>query len=324
MLLTKCYLINALNFKKVMLMVGKETSGCLRNRAGLTEEEFLDQYDAKKYERPCVTADTLIFTLMEGESENFRTLGDKEIKVLLVKRGNHPYMGQWAMPGGFIDMDESIEECAHRELKEETNVGDLYLEQLYTYGNPERDPRYRIISTVYMSLVRSDSIDLKAGDDADDAKWFTLGWNVEESSKREIEGGYVFQKIISIKLVHEDIELGAKILKMKTVKNNRIKRCRKILQCDGIGFDHADIIEYGLERLRNKVEYTDIVFNLLNEEFTMADLRQAHEIILNKEIKQASINRKYSHMVVGTDKKRRGKGHKPAQLFRFNPSWDDQ
>lgn len=128
------------------------------------EREFLANYDVSKYQRPSVTADMIIFTVREND-----------LKVLLIKRGGHPYKGMWAIPGGFVNMDESLEEAARRELQEETSVTDVYLEQLYTFGDPHRDPRTRVISVAYFALVDASRLkEMKAGSDAQDAQWFSM------------------------------------------------------------------------------------------------------------------------------------------------------
>jgi len=123
------------------------------NKQGLTAEQFLSTYDASKYPRPSVTVDMLIFSVTDEEKKNYRKLPEKVLRLLMIKRGDHPYLGQWALPGGFVKMDESLDEAALRELKEETNINDIYMEQLYTWGAVARDPRTRVISVSYMSLV---------------------------------------------------------------------------------------------------------------------------------------------------------------------------
>lgn len=310
---------------KVLNEACKECQKELKNEKEQTEKEFLDEYkkNIHKYEKPSVAVDILIYTIGEIESENYRKLEKKELKVLMIKRKDHPFMGCWAIPGGFMQMNESLEEAAERELYEETGLNGIYMEQLYTYGDVKRDPRYRIISSAYMALVDT-AFELKAGDDADDARWFTVKTIPVESKKIYKENGYILEKIVELKLTCEDIVLSGKVLYTKTVEGRRIRREMKMIERKGIAFDHAQIIQYGLDRLKNKIEYTDIVFNLLEEKFTLADLRQVYEIILDKEIKQASINRKFKPMVAETNKVRRGKGHKPAQLFRFNPAWNDE
>ncbi|MDP1695886.1 MAG: NUDIX domain-containing protein [archaeon] len=117
----------------------------------------------KEFPKPSVTVDMVIFTILEGE-----------LKVLLVKRALEPFKGRWAIPGGFVRIAESLEDAARRELQEETGVKDVYLEQLYTFGEPERDPRGRVITVSYMALSNADKINLSASTDAAEAKWFSV------------------------------------------------------------------------------------------------------------------------------------------------------
>ena len=121
------------------------------------------KYDASKYERPSVTVDVVIFSVVEGE-----------LKMLLIKRKNWPFEGTWAIPGGFVDMDEPLEDAAARELYEETGVEDVYLEQFYTFGQPDRDPRTRVISVAYLALVGAGQLQPQAADDAADVGWFAV------------------------------------------------------------------------------------------------------------------------------------------------------
>jgi len=116
-----------------------------------------------QYPHPAVTTDVAVFTIR-----------DQQLTLLLVQRAGEPYQGMWALPGGFLDIDEDLEACAKRELEEETGISGVYLEQLYTFGMPNRDPRERIISVTYYALVPSDRLQLKAASDAADAQWFTL------------------------------------------------------------------------------------------------------------------------------------------------------
>ncbi|MDJ0918073.1 MAG: NUDIX domain-containing protein [Woeseiaceae bacterium] len=116
-----------------------------------------------EYPHPSVTTDIVIFTIRHDE-----------LKVLLIKRGMPPYQGMWALPGGFVDMDEDLEEGARRELEEETGVSDVFLEQLYTFGAPDRDPRERVITVAYYALIPTDEIDIKAGSDAEGVSWIGM------------------------------------------------------------------------------------------------------------------------------------------------------
>lgn len=131
----------------------------LKDKNGLTEEEFLASYDASKYERPSVTVDIILF---EGS------------KVLLIRRGGHPFIGMWALPGGFVEPNESAEEAAVRELYEETDAEDVAIKQLRSYSNPNRDPRTRIITIAFTAQILSGKKNVTAGDDAAQAEWFDI------------------------------------------------------------------------------------------------------------------------------------------------------
>src|ERR1700758_1755650 len=128
-----------------------------------TADAKAHHYDASKYERPSVTVDVVMMTLRQGD-----------LHVLLIKRRSWPYEGMWAIPGGFVNPDESLETAAKRELREETAVEDVYLEQLYTFGDPGRDPRTRVITVVYFALLDSDRLQVRAADDAVDVSWFSV------------------------------------------------------------------------------------------------------------------------------------------------------
>lgn len=137
-----------------------------KNAAGQTLEEFLAGYDPYKYKTPSCTTDAVIFAY-EGEKCEAVT----DLEILLVKRSNHPSIGCLALPGGFVELEENLEDTARRELEEETGVKGLVMEQLYTYGDYDRDPRTRVITTAYMALVRKKDVKVQAGDDAADAMW---------------------------------------------------------------------------------------------------------------------------------------------------------
>lgn len=141
----------------------------------IEEQKFLENYNPGNYERPSVTVDMLLFSMIEDK-----------LNILLIKRGGHPYKGYWAIPGGFVEMDESADEAAARELKEETGLEDVYLEQLYTFSNVNRDPRMRVISISYLALVSADKLSLKAGDDAIEAKWFEVNELLNSLEKEDL------------------------------------------------------------------------------------------------------------------------------------------
>lgn len=295
------------------------------NKQELTEEEFLAAYNPDRYERPSVTVDMLVFTVTEEEKKNYRSLPDKELKLLLIKRGGHPDKGKWALPGGFVNMDESLEQAAARELKEETHIEDVYMEQLYTWGDVDRDPRTRIISTSYLALTDSSSLQVRADDDAEDAGWFTVRCRLYQKQKTLTPDGYELQRIYHLTLSYEDeITLFASIKKVQMMKGRVQKEFTEILECDGLAFDHAKIIAYAIERLRTKIEYTDIAFHLMPELFTLTELQQVYEIILDTELLKANFRRKTAHMVIETNEYTKDAGHRPSKLFKFNSNWQNE
>lgn len=294
------------------------------NKRGQTELEYLEAYDVSQFERPSVTVDMLVFTVMDELEENYRKLSPKSLKILLVKRGEHPYIGQWALPGGFVVPGESLEEAARRELRTETNVDDIYLEQLYTWGDAGRDPRTWVISTSYMALVDSSSLQLQAGDDADEAEWYRIEDRWVKETKTATIDGSITEKWLELRLVHESEELSATIKITKTVTGRTVRETREIVETNNIAFDHAKIIQYALERLRNKIEYTDIAFALMPELFTLSDLQQVYEVILGRELLAAAFRRKVADKVLETNQYRKHAGHRPSKYFQFNPEWMDQ
>ncbi|MCC8434988.1 NUDIX hydrolase [Brevibacillus sp. M2.1A] len=294
------------------------------NKQGQTEQEYLEAYDVSQFERPSVTVDMLVFTVMDELEENYRKLSPKSLKILLVKRGEHPYIGQWALPGGFVTPGESLEEAARRELRTETNVDDIYLEQLYTWGDAGRDPRTWVISTSYMALVDSSSLQLQAGDDAEEAEWYRIEDRWLKETKTATIDGSITEKWLELRLVHEKEELSATIKITKTVTGRAVHETREIVESNNIAFDHAKIIQYALERLRNKIEYTDIAFALMPELFTLSDLQQVYEVILGRELLAAAFRRKVADKVLETNQYRKHAGHRPSKYFRFNPEWMDQ
>ncbi len=286
-----------------------------------TEKEFLQEYNADIYEKPSVTVDMLIFSVAEEENDNYRKLPEKVLKLLLIKRGEHPYMGQWALPGGFVGVRESVDDAAVRELRAETNIENIYMEQLYTWGDVHRDPRTRVISCSYMALVDSTAQKVQAGDDAAEAGWFKLDYSLVKEKKTILENGYIHEKWVLLKLTHMDIRLEATVRIIETMTGKVFSVRREIIDSVGLAFDHAQMIQYAVERLRNKIEHTDIAFNLMPELFTLSELQQVYEIILGRELLPAAFRRKIANMVIETDHYTRDAGHRPSRLFRFNPLW---
>lgn len=291
----------------------------LINKDGLTEEEFLRQYSPGNYERPSVTVDMLLFTVVDKVVEDIRKLNEKELRILLIKRKEHPYIGEWAIPGGFVNINESIEEAAHRELKEETNIDNIYMEQLATFGDVGRDPRMRVISTAYMALVPNKNLNPIAGDDSENVAWFTI----KRGEITEREQGISFNLILENK--EENILISYKIIEKYSYSG--VTKTKEVLYTvnkesnNEIAFDHVKIINMALDRLKNKVEYTSIAFNLVDEYFTMADIQSIYEILLNKKFHRMEFMRKTKKMLIETDKVNTDKGHRPAKYYKYNKDW---
>jgi len=268
----------------------------LLDASGLNEEQFLQQYNPGDFPRPSVAADIVIFTIADVEGDNFRKLPGKELRVLLVRRGGHPYIGQWALPGGFMRPGETVGEAANRELVEETGVNGGYLEQLYTFSAPGRDPRAWIISCAHMALIDSGQINVHAGSDAADAQWFVV--------KTENAGGY-----IELSLSGKDASLHA------TAALQNGDTDIQITKNVGLAFDHAKIILYAVNRLRAKLEYTDLVFRLVPERFTLTALQLVFEAILGRTLYKAAFRRKIVDLVQETECYTSDKGHRPAKIY---------
>jgi len=205
-------------------------------------------------ERPAVTVDVVIFALRE-----------QEVHALLIKRKYPPFAGCWAIPGGFVKLDEPLDVAARRELEEETGLRDVYLEQLYTFGTPNRDPRTRVISVAYFALVRADQQTIRVSDETSDVGWFPI---------------------------------------------------RALPQ--PLAFDHDHIMRFATDRLRSKLEYTTLAFQLLPEVFTLPELKRTYDQILGETLDRGNFYRKIKEAgllePVGRQRESRGR---PAELYRF-------
>ncbi len=201
-----------------------------------------------------ITTDIIIFAI-----------SDRSLKVLLVKRKYQPFAGLWAIPGGFVNDQESLEDAARRELQEETGLKDIYLEQLYTFGDPNRDPRGRIVSIAYYAVV-SDTQKVKGGSDAKEAEWFPVS------------------------------------------------------KLPFLAFDHQRILNYAIERLQNKLEYTTVGFALLGDKFTLTELQQVYEAVLDKPFDKRNFRRKVLQLhVLEALKEWKKEGlARPARYYRFS------
>lgn len=256
----------------------------IKNKDGLTEKEFLEQYNPGDYPRPSVTTDMIILT-----TEGNPVITD--LKILLIKRKDHPYINHWALPGGFCGIDECLYDCAKRELKEETGVDFAYLEQLYTFSAPNRDPRMRVISTTYMGLVPQNRLNVQAGDDASDAKWFSV-----------VKDG----DTIYLTNEEEQVHIIYKLIDGKW----RVQGLNKL------AFDHIEQIDMAIDRIRNKLWYTKIAFNLLPPVFTLNQIQSLYEVILNEKLVKPNFRTRILKFVEEKQEIQQGVPHRPAKLFK--------
>lgn len=290
----------------------------LLDRNGLTEREFLEQYRAGDYERPSVAADMVIFTVTGAEEDNTRRPSAKELRMLLIRRGGHPCLGQWALPGGFVQPNENAEQAAARELYEETGVTDVYLEQLYAITDPGRDPRTWVMSCSYMALIDSSRFQLQAGDDADDVAWFKLSYRLLREHNELLEEGYIKTWTCELKLVGGGEELTAVINKIVTAKPASRSVTYSIESNDGIAFDHGVIIARAVERLRIETDEAGIALHLMPKLFTLQELQQVYEVILDKELPEAVFQRKVAALVTETGHATDIAGQPTSRLYQRN------
>ncbi len=213
------------------------------------------------YPRPSLTVDCVVFGL-----------DDEDLKVLLIQRDLPPFEGKWALPGGFVHMDETLEDSAKRELREETGLANVYLEQLYTFGDPGRDPRERVVTVAYYALVNLRGHRVQAATDARSAAWFSVD------------------------------------------------------DCPKLAFDHSRIVRVALERLRGKVCYQPIGFELLPSKFTLRQLQDLYEKVLDRPLDKRNFRKKILGMgiLVELDEIETDVAHRAARLYRFDKTRYDR
>ena len=207
-----------------------------------------------KKDRFYIAADAVVFTII-----------DKELKILLIKRKIPPFKGKFALPGGFVNLDENLEDGAKRELWEETGVKNIFLKKLHAFGDVGRDPRGRVISIPYLALIDGEKVKLHASTDAELAKW------------------------------------------------------QAVYKLPELSFDHKKIIDDALEHLRFELENTNIAFQIMPERFTMSELQNAYEIILNKEVDKRNFRKKMRELGIlrETSETKMEGAHRPAKLYAF-------
>lgn len=266
-----------------------------------SEEEFLKHYDPNKYERLSMSTDILIFSVSDVIKNNYRKVNEKIMSILLVKRDNYPYKDRWCLPGGFLDpKTETLLDCARRILKNETNLEDIYLEQLYTFDCLNRDPRTRVLSTTFMALIDKSQLLNMINENA---SWFNIVDVTDDNG-----------------LITITLDNGTDVLKFsvrktllsKTTRNYEYHKERSVL-----AFDHESVIVCGMDRIRNKIQDTDIIFNLLPKYFTLGELQRIYEVILGKKLLDPAFRRIIKDKVIKTELIRSDGGHRPSILYTY-------
>ena len=237
-----------------------------------SEAEFLAAYDPSRFERPSLTVDVVLLSAQDGA-----------LSTLLLRRDEHPDKGRWSLPGGFVQMAESLDDAAARVLAQKTGLSSVFLEQLYTFGAPRRDPRTRVVTVAYYALVDRRRFDAARGarDGAEvRVARVDVGWEGET-------GG-------PVDLIAGDERLAT-------------------------AFDHADIVGMAVKRIRGKLDYTPIGFQLLPPTFTLLELQRVHKTVLGRPLNKDSFRRRMlaSGDLSATGEAQKDVDHRPAELYRL-------
>ena len=263
--------------------------------------------------RHSVATDIVAFTISSEVEENYRKLPEVTFNVLLIKRNMEPFAETWALPGGFLKEDETLEETARREFQEETGVSEGYFEQLFTFSEVDRDPRDRVISCSYLALIREKQT-LCANTDASDAKWFQVSYKQLETE--EEQQSYIYQLTVK----NGEQVLQTRLRKKQVIKYNHLEEVMDILETD-LAFDHGKILAMAIERLRGKLEYSQLAYELLPRAFSIRSLQKVHELILDKKLLDANFRRKIIPQLKESNESVTPVGHRTAKLYEVNIEW---
>jgi len=274
---------------------------------------FSALYFDSKYEKPSVTVDAVIFRLVNKETKNYRKLPEKKLQIFLSKRNYPPFKDFYGIIGTFIDLNNELSNSMQLCVKNKVGLKNFYYEQLFTFGENTRDPRARVLSVAYL-LLTSENYSLYNGE------WFDV--DISSSIEQQVytENGHVLSQVTNIVLSNDNLILDNTLQVTQNKENLRETKNIDILH-SSLAFDHIKIVYFALERLKNKLEYTDIIFNLLPKKFTLTELKHSYEVILNEKLLDANFRRKTSKMVQPTNEYITGRGHRSSQIFVHNPSW---
>jgi ADP-ribose pyrophosphatase YjhB (NUDIX family) len=275
------------------------------HRLGEEDIAFLKNYRIEDFERPSVTTDVVAVTLRSEATGDWRVPERHHAAVLLIRRGVPPFKGFWALPGGFLRPTETVEDCARRELMEETGLETRALLPIGSFSAPGRDPRGWILSNAFLSVVESRSSEVRSGDDAAAAVWCAIRFDHDARDGRSLlvlapeDGAAPFG--VALKVEKDDVG-------------------RPVFSADGVNgslaFDHAAILAAALGRLRTDYAVRELAFAFLPETFTLAELHDVFRLFGIADDTPANFRRKLLPFVEPTGDVRSGEGHRPAALFR--------
>lgn len=267
-----------------------------------SEEEFLKDYNASHFETLSMATDILLVSVSDQKQSNYRKTSKKMMSILLVKRKQYPFKDKWNLPGGFLDpKTETLDECAIRVLKNDTNLSHVFLEQLYTFDDIDRDPRTRVVNCAYVALVDKNKLDEKLNEDA---SWFDVIEYIESD------------EYVKMKLTNGEEEINFKVNKiLRSQTSTRYKY--EMSENDLLSFDNPLVIVSGLSKIRSKANYSDIIFNMMPEYFTLGELQQVYEIILNKKLLDPAFRRIIKSKVEKSNIMKKGEGHRPSYLYKY-------
>lgn len=203
---------------------------------------------------PKAAVDLVIFSIIEDK-----------LSVVLIQMKKKPFEDMWAFPGSLVDEKDSLDEAARKTLQEKAGITDVYLEQLYTFGDVKRDPYHRVVSVTYYALIKGEGVKLKTSDKYKNVQWFPID------------------------------------------------------NLPSLAYDHKEIARVALQRLKSKLEYTNIVYSLLPKQFTLSELQKTYEIILDKKLDKRNFRKKIDSLKIlkSIDSYKTDGAHRPAALYEF-------
>lgn len=271
--------------------------------------KFLELYSDSEYEKPSVTVDAVIFRLKDTDEDNYRKLPEKKLQVYLTKRKYSPFINSYSVVGTFIDLKEEIEKTMKLCVLNKVKLENFYSEQLFTFGDKGRDPRTRVLSVSYLLLTNEN-------ENIENGEWFDINLS-STTQKIATDNGYTITQNVVISLSNENNTLNNQLC-IKLEKNHLTEKKKIETISSDLAFDHIKIIYYAIERLKNKLEYTDIIFNLLPEKFTLTQLKLSYEAILGEKLLDANFRRKTAKLVEPTNEYVSGKGHRNSLVYTKN------